>query len=31
MSIKWKSSMDEALKRADEEKKPILLDFHNPG
>jgi hypothetical protein len=30
-SIKWESSIDMAIKRAKSEKKPILLDFFNPG
>jgi len=29
--IEWLSNMDEALKRAAAERKPILLDFFNPG
>jgi len=29
--IEWVTSMDEALKRAVAERKPILLDFFNPG
>ena len=29
--IEWLSTMEDALKRAAAEKKPILLDFFNPG
>lgn len=29
--IKWEKSMEAALDRARTEKKPILLDFFNPG
>ena len=29
--IKWLTDLDEAIKRARTEGKPILLDFHNPG
>jgi uncharacterized protein YyaL (SSP411 family) len=29
--IQWLESMDEALKRAKAENKPIFLDFFNPG
>jgi len=29
--IEWITSMDEALKRAKSEGKPILLDFFNPN
>jgi len=28
--IPWVSSFDEALKRAKQQDKPILLDFYNP-
>jgi hypothetical protein len=30
-TIKWGSSLEVALKRAKAEKKPVLLDFFNPG
>ena len=30
-NIKWESDFKVALKRAREEKKPVLLDFFNPG
>ena len=30
-TIEWLTSMDEALKTAKSEGKPILLDFFNPG
>lgn len=29
--IKWESQMDAALSRAQSERKPVLLDFFNPG
>jgi uncharacterized protein YyaL (SSP411 family) len=29
--IKWESEMQNALKRAKSENKPVLLDFFNPG
>ena len=29
--IKWETKMDAALVRARLEKKPVLLDFFNPG
>jgi len=29
--IKWESEMDKSLTRGQAEKKPILLDFFNPG
>lgn len=29
--IKWESQMDTALSRARSERKPVLLDFFNPG
>jgi hypothetical protein len=29
--IKWELEMQAALKRAKSEKKPVLLDFFNPG
>lgn len=29
--INWLSDMNEALARAKAEKKPVLLDFFNPG
>jgi len=29
--IDWITDMDEALKRARAENKPVLLDFFNPG
>lgn len=29
--ITWESQMDMALSRARSEKKPILIDFFNPG
>ena len=30
-NIKWETEMDAALVRARLEKKPVLLDFFNPG
>ncbi len=30
-AIQWESDLDKALSRAKEEKKPVLLDFFNPG
>lgn len=30
-TIQWLTSMDEALNRARQEGKPILLDFFHPG
>jgi thiol:disulfide interchange protein len=30
-NIKWETEMDAALVRARVEKKPVLLDFFNPG
>jgi uncharacterized protein YyaL (SSP411 family) len=29
--INWESKFEEALARAKEENKPVLLDFFNPG
>ena len=29
--IKWETDMDAALAKAGAEKKPVLLDFFNPG
>ncbi len=29
--ITWEEKMDMALSRAQSEKKPVLLDFFNPG
>ncbi len=29
--ITWESEMDKSLTRGQAEKKPILLDFFNPG
>jgi hypothetical protein len=29
--IVWETKMEATLSRAKAEKKPILLDFHNPG
>jgi len=29
--IPWEEKMDHAIARAGNEKKPILLDFFNPG
>jgi len=29
--IKWENDFDAALGRARDEKKPVLLDFFNPG
>jgi hypothetical protein len=29
--ISWESEMTKALERGEREKKPILLDFFNPG
>lgn len=29
--VRWLSDLDEALRRAKDEKKPVLLDFFNPG
>ena len=30
-SIVWESDMEKALSRSGTEKKPVLLDFFNPG
>ncbi len=30
-NIKWETEIDAALARARVEKKPVLLDFFNPG
>lgn len=30
-TINWLTQMDEALSRAKQEGRPILLDFYNPG
>jgi hypothetical protein len=30
-TIQWESDLSKALSRAKEEKKPVLLDFFNPG
>jgi hypothetical protein len=30
INIKWKSGLDEAIRQAKAENKPILLDFFNP-
>jgi len=30
-AIKWETDLDKALARAKAEKKPLLLDFFNPG
>lgn len=30
-TIMWETTMDKALSRAQSEKKPVLLDFFNPG
>ena len=30
-AISWQKKMDEALDKGDQEGKPILLDFFNPG
>ena len=30
-TVKWVTSMDEAIKLAKAQDKPILLDFFNPG
>jgi hypothetical protein len=29
--VRWLNDLDEALRRAKQEKKPVLLDFFNPG
>lgn len=29
--IRWETEMKKALERAAKEKKPVLLDFFNPG
>lgn len=29
--VRWLTNVDEGLRRAKDEKKPILLDFFNPG
>ncbi len=29
--VSWLNNMDEAHRRAKDEKKPIMLDFFNPG
>jgi hypothetical protein len=29
--ISWEENMDDAMARAEKEKKPVLLDFFNPG
>ncbi|MCK9227272.1 MAG: thioredoxin family protein [Syntrophorhabdaceae bacterium] len=29
--VRWLNDMNEALQRAKNEKKPVLLDFFNPG
>jgi hypothetical protein len=30
-AIQWESDLDKALARAKAEKKPVLMDFFNPG
>jgi uncharacterized protein YyaL (SSP411 family) len=30
-AVTWISDYDEALRRANAEDKPVLLDFYNPG
>jgi hypothetical protein len=30
-AIQWESDLNKALSRAKAEKKPVLLDFFNPG
>lgn len=30
-TIHWETNLENALQRAKAEKKPILLDFFNPG
>lgn len=30
-AIQWETKLDTALQRAKAEKKPVLLDFFNPG
>jgi hypothetical protein len=30
-AIQWETDMQAALKKAQAEKKPVLLDFFNPG
>jgi uncharacterized protein YyaL (SSP411 family) len=30
-SIQWETDFSEALKKAKAEKKPVMLDFFNPG
>jgi len=30
-TIQWETDFSKALKRAKTEKKPVLLDFFNPG
>ncbi|MBP1750247.1 MAG: hypothetical protein H6Q52_2786 [Deltaproteobacteria bacterium] len=29
--VRWLNSLEDALSRAKQEKKPVLLDFFNPG
>ncbi len=29
-TIKWETSLEEAISRARTENKPVFLDFHNP-
>ena len=29
--IRWEKDLDEALRKAKAEKKPVLMDFFNPG
>ncbi len=31
MKINWLNEMEDAIKKAESQEKPILLDFFNPG
>jgi len=30
-AISWQTKMDEALAKAEQQSRPVLLDFFNPG
>jgi uncharacterized protein YyaL (SSP411 family) len=30
-AIRWENDLDEALRKAKSENKPVLMDFFNPG